>query len=246
MPLHTGLKDRGVKPSSSLHRRRAVIPSSGKARKVIDSIAEPEESNEDEDGEKVEDKDEGRDEGVSDEDIEKEVELSQDGDDSEKLGENLEAEMTLQIVQPDTPEAEFDSFSPPPPDSVWRAWKSKAKDIAQERKFIPRVAWSWPCPYPYCDDTFSDRDDLFNHYCGEHPLYISQPGAKSSLRCPFCGKGYKQSQKHTMRGHQRKEHRSNRWAEVGGSARPVGRGAESKHQEALFREAAVKGADRRT
>jgi len=218
MSPQTDLTSSEVKPSSSLHRQRAVSSSSGKTSdKVINRVTGDE------------------DEEVSDEDLAEEP--------AKPIDETAE-------VEPDTPksESESDLFSPPTADKVWRAWKSKAKEIAQERRCLPRVAWTWPCPYPYCDETFDDRDELFVHYANTHPTCIVQPGAKDPLRCPFCGKGYKSSQTHTMRGHQRKEHRSNRWGGVGEAARRVDGGrADGDHQEALFREAAVRrGRKRRT
>ena len=49
---------------------------------------------------------------------------------------------------------------------------------------------SGSCPDPDCQLTFSDFDQLYEHYVASHPLFVLHQDPSKPFKCPFCSKRY--------------------------------------------------------
>jgi hypothetical protein len=121
------------------------------------------------------------------------------------------------------------STPPPSPGATYKAWKAKAQRRHRRYRYLSNnnPYSNLDCPWPFCSESFPTEDAVFDHYRAHHPFYIDDPGSKKPLQCPFCLKQrYGLKSLKLMRGHQNRQHRSNRWAQTG-------EGAERDAQEAL-------------
>ena len=118
--------------------------------------------------------------------------------------------------------------TPPSPNTTYKAWKAKVHCRNRQHRRSSNNPYSiLECPWPFCSETFSHEDAVFDHYHAYHPLYVENPSSKKPLQCPFCiGQRYGPKALKLMRGHQNREHRTNRWAQTG-------EGSERVAQEAL-------------